>query len=149
MARKSKRTQKKTSLPWGWVVFGSLAVVLIGAGVFLRVWGKSKEPQAAALPVEISVQQAYEKYEAGVYVLDVRTLAEWNEYHIPHTHFTTLDELEKHLDLLPRGKEIVVVCRSGNRSLVAARMLREKGFNAASMSGGLDAWRAAGYPLEP
>ncbi len=149
MARKRKRKQKKTpSLPWLWIALAGLALLLVGAAVFLS---NSRKPEAVqiTLPSEISVQQAYEKYQAGTYVLDVRTQAEWNEYHIPGTHLITLDELENNLNALPKGEEIVVVCRSGNRSAVAAQILRENGFDAASMEGGLKAWRAAGYPVEP
>ncbi len=149
MARKKKRKQKKTtSLPWLWITLAGLAVLLVGAVVFLN---SSRRPDTtqATLPIEISVQEAYEKYQAGTYVLDVRTQAEWDEYHVPNTHLITLDELANNLNALPKGEEIVVVCRSGNRSAVATEILRDNGFNAVSMEGGLKAWRAAGYPIKP
>ncbi len=97
---------------------------------------------------EISVLQAYEKYQQGVFLLDVRTLEEWQDYHIPNTTLIPLDELEARLNELPRDQEIVVVCRSGNRSKTARDLLLQAGFtNVTSMAGGLKEWRKAGYPV--
>jgi rhodanese-related sulfurtransferase len=41
----------------------------------------------------------------------------------------------------------VVVCRSGNRSQAGRDILLQAGFNVTSMSGGLNEWRASGYPV--
>ena len=104
---------------------------------------------AAALPSEISVDEAYQKYQQGTFLLDVRTPEEWDEFHAPDTTLIPLDELEMRLDELPEGEEIVVVCRSGNRSQVGRDILLANGFDqTTSMAGGLKAWRAAGYPVE-
>ncbi len=147
--KKKRKQQKSTaSSPWLWIVLGGLVVIVVGAVLFLNNSKRSSTGQTT-LPAEISVQQAYEKYQAGTYVLDVRTQAEWNEYHIPGTHLIPLDELESRLASLPKGEEIVVVCRSGNRSAVATQILRDNGFDATSMAGGVKAWRAAGYLVEP
>jgi rhodanese-related sulfurtransferase len=60
-----------------------------------------------------------------------------------------LDELPSRVDEVPKDQEIVVVCRSGNRSQSGRDILQNAGFeNVTSMSGGLNAWGAAGYPLE-
>jgi rhodanese-related sulfurtransferase len=49
---------------------------------------------------------------------------------------------------LPRDQEIVVVCRSGNRSATGRDILREAGFmQVTSMAGGVTDWRAAGHPI--
>ena len=104
---------------------------------------------AAALPAEISVDEAYQKYQEGTFLLDVRTPEEWDEFHAPDTTLIPLDELEMRLDELPKGEEIVVVCRSGNRSQAGRDILLSNGFEqATSMAGGLNAWREAGYPVE-
>ncbi len=69
---------------------------------------------------------------------------------IPGSQLIPLDELPNRLDALPRDKDIVVVCRSGNRSKEGTTILRQAGFSRATcMSGGLKAWAAAGYPVEP
>ena len=105
--------------------------------------------QASELPAEISVDQAYQKYQEGTFLLDVRTPEEWDEFHAPNTTLIPLDELEFRLDELPEGEEIVVICRSGNRSQVGRDILLSNGFDqTTSVSGGLKDWRAAGYPIE-
>jgi len=59
-----------------------------------------------------------------------------------------LDELPARLNELPKDQEIVVVCRSGNRSQQGRDILLNAGFNATSMAGGLKEWYAKGYPTE-
>ena len=101
------------------------------------------------LAAEISVAEAKAKYDNDVFVLDVRTQAEWDEFHIPGTTLIPLDELESRVDEVPRDQEVVVVCRSGNRSQVGRDTLLAAGFEqVTSMAGGVSAWRTAGYPIE-
>ena len=140
--------RKKSSWPW----IGLLLALLAVASVSVAACGASPVPEAEALavsPDEVSVDEAYQKYQEGVFLLDVRTQEEWDEYHAPDTTLIPLDQLEGRLDELPQGEEIVVVCRSGNRSQAGRDILRNNGFErSTSMSGGLNAWRAAGYPVE-
>lgn len=101
------------------------------------------------LPDTITVDQAYELYQDGALVLDVRTYEEWDDYHAPNTVLIPLDELENRLNVLPKDEQIVVICRSGNRSQVGREILRANGFEqVTSVNGGLKDWRAAGYPTE-
>jgi len=123
-----------------------LALVLI---VFLIVTLNGAGKAVGSLPAEISVNEAYQKYSQGVFVLDVRRQDEWDAYHVANTTLITLDELPNRLSELPRDKEIVVICHSGNRSSQGREILLNAGFTqVTSMSGGLIAWNAAGYPLE-
>lgn len=128
---------------YGGIEWLAVAVVAVIALLYFKPW----QP-AAARPVEITPAEAHQKYLQKTYFLDVRTQEEWNETHIPNTTLIPLDELENRLGELPRGQEIVVVCRSGNRSQQGARILAEAGFtHVSSMSGGIKEWSAAGYPL--
>ncbi len=97
---------------------------------------------------EVSVDKAYEMYQAGTFVVDVRTQEEWDEYHAPNTNLIPLDELEARLSEVPKDQEILVVCRSGNRSQQGRDILIAAGYNATSMAGGLKEWYAKGYPIE-
>ena len=98
---------------------------------------------------EITIDEAYQKHQDGVFFLDVRTQEEWDDFHAPNTTLIPLDQLPARLSELPQGEEIVVVCRSGNRSQAGRNILRENGFEqSTSMAGGLTAWRSAGYPTE-
>ena len=120
--------------------------------IFLLVlWGnyRNKNNPSSALPSEISASEAYNKYQNGAFLLDVRTQAEWNEFHAPNTTLIPLDQLSSRLGEIPRDREVVVVCRSGNRSQQGRDILLNAGFQqVTSMQGGLNEWRASGYPVE-
>jgi rhodanese-related sulfurtransferase len=73
-----------------------------------------------------------------------------NEYHVPNTTLIPLDQLPSRLNEIPHDRQVVVVCRSGNRSQQARDILLNAGFKqVTSMTGGLNQWRASGYPIEP
>ena len=99
----------------------------------------------AALPDEISVVQASELRSQGAFILDVRTPEEWAEHHIPGSTLIPVDELEARVDEVPRDQQVVVVCRSGNRSAVGRDILKNANFGqVTSMAGGLNVWKADG-----
>ena len=109
----------------------------------------NRKPVAEKSPYEINITQAYEKFQKGPFFLDVRTTAEWDSVHIPNTTLIPLDQLSARLNEVPQDREVVVVCRSGNRSKQGRDILRQAGFGQVTgMSGGVNAWRAAGYPVE-
>ena len=98
---------------------------------------------------EISVQEAYQKFQQGAFLLDVRTPEEWNDFHAVGATLLPLEELPNRLSEVPRDREIVVVCRSGNRSQEGRDILRKAGYErVTSIAGGMNAWRDAGYPVE-
>ena len=143
-SKSKKGAAPKRSINWMWVVIGLLIVIIVAGAVWVLTQGS---PTTANSSKEISVDDAYAKYNSGVFLLDVRTPEEWAEYHVPNTTHIPLDELDKRLDELPRDQEIVVVCRSGNRSQQGRDILLDAGFSqVTSMAGGLKEWRAAGYP---
>jgi rhodanese-related sulfurtransferase len=103
--------------------------------------------RAESYPDEVTVAEAAARREAGALVLDVRQPEEWAEVHIPGATLVPLGDLPSRLRELPRNKDIVVVCRSGNRSAQGRDILREAGFTATtSMAGGMNEWSAAGFP---
>ncbi|MCX8063217.1 MAG: rhodanese-like domain-containing protein, partial [Anaerolineales bacterium] len=127
-----------------WVILGAVAVLVI-YGVYQQIAFANR--QGTRVP-EINVQQAYEKYQQGAFILDVRQPEEWNEGHIPNTTLIPLDQLAQRVNEVPRDREIVVVCRSGNRSREGTRILLENGFKqVSSMAGGVTDWAAKGFPL--
>lgn len=46
---------------------------------------------------------------------------------------------------LARDKPVAVICRTGNRSELAAMMLQARGYEAYNVAGGMEAWAAAGF----
>lgn len=77
----------------------------------------------------------------NIVVLDVRETAEYAFNHIPTAMSIPLGELEDHVDGLNKEDEIYVVCRSGNRSDLAAQMLVKKGFTkVVNVIPGMSQW---------
>ena len=109
------------------------------------VWGRNAAGPDP-LPLEISVAQAAAGREAGAFILDVREPDEWDEFHIPGATLIPLGQLAARADEVPSGREIIVVCRSGNRSAEGREILLAAGFEqVTSMTGGMLDWQAAGY----
>jgi hydroxyacylglutathione hydrolase len=80
-------------------------------------------------------------------VLDVRTSEEWSGGHIEGAWHVPLSQLEQRVAEVPAGGPVVVVCRSGYRSSIAASMLRRLRPEIPAvidLAGGMDAWNAAG-----
>lgn len=81
-------------------------------------------------------------------MIDVRRPDEYRTGHIVGAKRIPLNELSSHMKDLPRNREIVCVCASGNRSGSATRMLVKAGFNAVNMKGGMNSWRQANLPVK-
>ena len=98
--------------------------------------------------LEISPPDAHSAIDAGSAILvDVREKSEWMQGHTPSTRHIPLQTLPERLGELPRDRTVLVICRSGNRSLSAARYLQEQGFDARSIAGEIGVWVAHGLPI--
>lgn len=89
--------------------------------------------------------------EGLVTVLDVRPPEEYAAGHLPGAVNIPLSQLEQHLDDLDPSTEVVAYCRGPHCVLAfdAVARLREQGFEARRLDGGLPEWRLAGLPVEP
>jgi rhodanese-related sulfurtransferase len=67
---------------------------------------------------------------------------------IPHSRNVTPQEIEKNPEQFPRDKTLVLICRTGHRSLEAANFLAEHGYLVYSVQGGMQASREL-HPLAP
>ncbi len=141
--KKKKQASKKSFPIWGWIL---LAVVIVAAAAFAVL--QQNRPGVAALPAEISVNQASQKREQGAFILDVREPSEWAQFHIPGATLIPLGDLPTRLSEVPADREVVVVCRSGNRSAQGRDILLNAGFTrVTSMAGGVTQWQAQGLPI--
>jgi rhodanese-related sulfurtransferase len=139
-ADRQRQKIHKRNLNWIWIGPGVLFIMVVGIFVFA--------PKASP-STEITAAQTYEKYQQGAFILDVRSQDEWNQYHIKGSTLIPLEQLQERVNELTKDKDIVVVCRSGRRSQSGAAILQKAGFtHVSSMSGGLNAWTAANYPVE-
>ena len=112
-------------------------IAIVIAWFILRTFRLRGIPTIAPAAVREQLKQR------NLYLLDVRTPRELTRgkmrgaVNIPlHELPSRLPELEPH-----RGKQFVVVCATGSRSLSGTRILTKHGFQAASMTGGMMAWR--------
>lgn len=84
-------------------------------------------------------------------LIDVRELSEWQEIHIPKAiHIAKGDLPSKIQKQIPELiQPIFLHCRSGVRSMQAANELLKLGYeNVYSVTGGILAWEAAGFPVK-
>jgi rhodanese-related sulfurtransferase len=99
---------------------------------------------------EISPQQAAELLrEDGAQLVDVREPYEHEAGRIAGGLHIELERLPSEASALDRERPIVFYCRSGNRSALAAQAFAVSGYDARNLDGGLEAWVAAGLPIEP
>jgi adenylyltransferase/sulfurtransferase len=105
-------------------------------------------PQAAATSAaapgvpETTVQELKARVDAKApfFLLDVREPHEYQISRIAGSTLIPLGQLPSRLAELPSGQEIIVQCKSGNRSARAVTMLKEKGIEAKNLKGGILAW---------
>jgi len=99
---------------------------------------------------DVTVEQAKELIEkkSSLVLLDVRTDWEFDSGHIEGAINMPVDDLQqRHAELKPND-EILVYCRTGNRSAKAMQILKDNGYSKIyNMEGGIEAWKKAGYPI--
>lgn len=88
----------------------------------------------------------------GVQLLDVRTEAEFSEGHIASDKVKNIDSrqpdfIEQADGELDKGRPVAVYCRSGRRSMDAARLLAKRGFEVINLKGGILEWQEKGKPV--
>ncbi len=84
--------------------------------------------------------------ERDLVLVDVRQPHEWRSGVVPGALRIPLSELSRRIEELPRDSTVAFLCRSGHRSLLAARRARRRGVDAVSIEGGMIAWNDAHLP---
>lgn len=96
----------------------------------------------------LAAQELRPRIEGGeATLLDVRSKAEFQAGHIAHAEHRFLGTLLREMEAIERSKPVVVQCQGGARSAIAASLLQRAGFDVTNMTGGLNAWSAAGLPV--
>jgi rhodanese-related sulfurtransferase len=114
--------------------------------MFQKLFGRG---EASAI-TQLSVADLQRKLAANesLQLIDVRSAEEYqHDGHIVGAKLIPLPALAQRLGEIDRAQAVVLICRSGNRSQVAADLLAGQGFSTVSnLQGGMSAWRRAGYP---
>lgn len=137
------------------LILATLGFILMAATVACGATQTSVQPDTLTvdldtLPPSVDVQTVNAiQNDPGVLLLDVREPEEYAAGHIPGITLIPMGEVPGRLSEIPTDKEVIVTCRTGNRSSQIADYLREQGFtNVHNMEGGIVAWEAAGFEVE-
>ena len=119
-------------------------ILIILAMVFLSACGQNEETGQEAVYVNITAKEAKEIMDSreDYIILDTRTQEEYDEKHIPGAILIPHDEiLEKAESVLKdKNRLILVYCRSGRRSKLAAKDLVKLGYTNIKEFGGIIDW---------
>ena len=117
---------------------------LLLAVVLLTACGQDKENDQGAIYVNITAEEAKQimDSEEGYIILDVRTQEEYDQGHIPGAIVISHEEIEEKAEQVLTDKDqlILVYCRSGRRSKLAAEALVEQGYTNIKEFGGIIDW---------
>jgi rhodanese-related sulfurtransferase len=98
---------------------------------------------------EVSRDEAQKLIDDGAQLIDVRADHEWEAGRIPGATHLPLAELSERVGEIDKERPVVLYCRGGNRSTMAADALAAAGFDAVKMSEGIVGWSEAGLALDP
>ena len=119
-------------------------ILLFLAVMLLTACGQAKENDQGAVYVNITAEEAKQimDSEEGYIILDVRTQEEYDEGHIPGAIVIPHEEIAEKAEevLTDKDQLILVYCRSGRRSKIAAEALLELGYTNIKEFGGIIDW---------
>lgn len=126
-----------------------LIVIIILSGIMSFFSCNAFVNKKEVIPISVEkVNEIMEKNKDYI-ILDVRTQQEYDSGYLKNSLLIPVDELEERINEVPKGKPIIVYCRSGNRSARAADILINNGFSPVyDMQGGILEWIEKGYPVE-
>jgi phage shock protein E len=136
--------------------FSLLACALLGSAGIALAANAADPPAVAVADAAPPITQAellarLDHKDPGLIVLDVRTPAEFAAGHVPGARNVSHDLLSSRLEELGdlRDKQVVLYCRSGRRTALAAETLRAAGFTKLlHLQGDYLAWEAEHRPIE-
>jgi len=99
---------------------------------------------------EVDAAEAVALARDGYRVIDVREPVEWDAGHVAGSELFPMSTITEWYGDLDPGQELLVICRTGNRSAsVVEALIRQAEFTAAhNVAGGIVAWVEADLPVE-
>lgn len=129
------------NMNWVWLLtLVSSGTLLLIPSLRARLGGPAVSPAQATLMIN----------REDAIVIDVRDQDEWDSGHIANARHIPLSKLDERLHEVEKYKQrtVLVNCRSGHRSGMAASRMRKAGFEKVfNLEGGILAWQQAGLPL--
>ena len=124
------------------VVFG--VIVLAAAAYYFIQTGSGNSGYGN---VDVGEARGLIGEKEDLVILDVRTVSEYDGGHLEGAINIPVEALSGRLSELNQNDELLVYCRTGNRSTTAVGILRENGYDRIyHMDGGILAWGSAGFP---
>ncbi|HEX2266118.1 MAG TPA: rhodanese-like domain-containing protein [Solirubrobacterales bacterium] len=100
-------------------------------------------------PREVTREEARKMIDEGAQLVDVRADHEWEAGRISGAKHVPLPELPQRTGEIDQDRPVVLYCRGGNRSTMAAAALADAGFEVVKLSEGIVGWAGDDLPLEP
>jgi rhodanese-related sulfurtransferase len=112
--------------------------------------GAEDSTGAGAQPETVSPEQAREMLASNeASAIDVRGDEEWGQGHIPGARHRSEEEIDDAIEQIAEGQTVIVACEDGDRSAQIAEKISAGGRQAASIEGGMEAWRSQDMPMQP
>lgn len=123
------------------------AILATNRGEAAMGWAMLRHPLPPV--TDVTPEQARPRIEDGAWwVLDVREDEEWQQAHLPGAHHVPQHQLATRLAEVPIAVPLLVVCRTGVRSLRAAQFLKQADFpEVYNLAGGTVGWQETGLPV--
>jgi len=86
-------------------------------------------------------------FDESVILLDVREDDEWQRGHAPGAQHIPMGQVPSRITEIDADATLYVVCHLGGRSQRVAQYLARNGYTPVNVSGGMQAWAAAGRPV--
>ncbi len=124
-------------------------VVIIAVSALIIYYTQIHLPSTTISFGDVTVEEAKSLVESNVslIIVDVRTREEYDSSHIEGAILIPVSELEGRINELSKEKELLIYCRTGNRSSNSVNILKANGYTKIfHMNDGIIAWIQAGYP---
>jgi rhodanese-related sulfurtransferase len=137
----------KTQIRSSRLLLPVLLIILGGAALFFFSRPQSSSSHAEAIQRLAPATYVQEISDETHLLLDVRTPEEFSSGYIAGAVNIPVQSLAARLSEIPRDQPVVIYCRSGNRSALAAEILADAGYSTIYDMGGIQAWQAQGLPV--
>jgi rhodanese-related sulfurtransferase len=124
-------------------------VVIIAVSALIIYYTQIHLPSTTISFGDVTVEEAKSLVESNVslIIVDVRTREEYDSGHIEGAILIPVSELEGRINELSKEEELLIYCRTGNRSSNSVNILKANGYTKIfHMNDGIIGWIQAGYP---